>query len=703
MLFAPVTYGQPDVLVQAEKTSLIGEQCFFFEDFTNNVTIDSLLHFPERYAFQRYEYTTINLGPTSAACWIRFDYTASDTLPHYLKIANSNLNEIDFLIADQEKVVYRDQAGLTRKQSTNQLKFNVWLFSLPNPPPQKIFSCFIKVRDPRRVIIPASTTDMNSVIQTAHETDFLYGLYFGALAIIAIINLVIFFYFREIIYILYSCHIAGQILINGILKGYLFTLFGTGLYFVSPYASAVASISNIFFILFTIAFLELRTRDRQLYRVSLWMMILPGINIVAGLAGLFTFTAIAGTYVGFVVFSWLLYVGVKMYLRKVKQARFFILGWGLFFLSIVILGFALNGWIPVHPWNNNAALYGTLIEVLFITAALADRINLFRVDHDRERQKRIKLIEQQNAWLEENVKLRTHELLNKTMEIESQNEELKQQHEELSATHELVEKQKQTVEEQKQRIETINQQLEQKVQERTLQLEDTVKSLIRQNHDLEQFSYIVSHNMRAPVARILGLVNLLQSYKNSPQESASYLGHLKDSAQGIDLIIHDLTQIISIRKGLDTLMENVDIKHVIQNITSDLTDEIRRADAKVDLNVQVNEMVSVKSYIQSILYNLLSNAIKYRNHERSSNIALSVMEQNDNVRFEVRDNGLGIDLPKEKLGEIFNLYRRIHTHVQGKGLGLYLVKTQVESLHGHISVSTRVGEGTSFVVTLPKG
>ncbi len=702
-MFASGVFGQPAGLrVHAEKKHLIGDHCEFYLDDSRGATINFLLTKKANDLFQPYPHSTINLGPTNAACWLRFDYSSADSLHHYIEIANSNLNEIDFYVVDHEQVIAQDEAGLTRKMHANELKFNVWLFELPNPPLGQYYTCYVRVYDPRRVIIPIATTDLNSVIQSAHKTDFLYGIYFGALTIIAILNIVIFFYFREPIYILYSLHIFAQILINGILKGYLFTLFGSGLYFLSPFVPAVASISNIFFILFTVVFLELRQRDPMMNLISRWLIALPLTNVVLSAAGFYALSAIGGAYIGMVVCVWLFYVGLAMYKRNVMQARFFVIGWGAFFISILILNFALNRWIPLTPLNNNAALYGTLVEVLLITAALADRINLFRVNHEKERQEKIRLIEQQNTWLEENVRARTYELVSKNTEIELQNEELKQQHEELSTTHELMERQKKLVEEQKEKIENINVQLEQKVQERTVQLEETVKNLIRQNHDLEQFSYIVSHNMRAPVARIMGLLNLLEIDQRTDGEQKLFLDHLKESAQGVDQIIHDLSQIIAIRKGLDTILERVDVRHVVKHIISDLTDEIKRAQANIHTNLQVEEMVSVKSYIQSILYNLISNALKYRNPERPSEIRLSIARDRDQVRIEVSDNGLGIDLPQERLGEIFNLYKRLHTHVPGKGLGLYLVKTQVEGLQGQIFVHTKLGEGTTFHVTLPE-
>lgn len=692
----------PISVVHSKDSRPIGKQSEFFLDPTNSVTLQNILRSPEGYMFTPSEDQTLNFGPTKESCWVRFSYTSTDSVKQFLEISNSNLNEIDFYVVDEGRIVQTKMTGLGRPSSSDELKFNVWLFELPVSLNGEVVEIYVRVSDRRRVIIPLAITNLNTAIAASHRTDFLFGNYFGAITIIAIINIFIFFYFRERLYLYYSLHIVSQILINGILRGYFLSLFGEGFYFFSPYVPGLAGISNIFFILFSLSFLEVRKHSVKLYKASLALMLLPIANTLLNILGLYTFSAVAGTYIGMIVCVWLIVLGLIMYGNQVKQTRFFLIGWGAFFLGILILNSALNGWIPVTPFTFNAAVFGTLFEVLLISSALADRINLLRLNHERERHERIRLVEQQNTWLEENVKARTQELFNKSLEIESQNEELKQQHEELSATHEVLENQKALVEEQNRRIEDINYALEKMVQERTVQLEDTVKSLIRQNHDLEQFSYIVSHNMRAPVARIMGLLNLLELESSDPDERKDILSFLKDSANGVDQIIHDLSQIIAIRKGLDTVMEKIDIEHVLRHNQSDLTDEIEKASAHIIQKVEVKEFVSVKGYVQSILYNLLSNAIKYRDPERKSIITISVYERDERVVFEVADNGLGIDLPQDRLNEIFHLYKRLHTHVQGKGLGLYLVKSQVEGLHGTIEVRTSLGRGTTFIISIPK-
>jgi signal transduction histidine kinase len=104
--------------------------------------------------------------------------------------------------------------------------------------------------------------------------------------------------------------------------------------------------------------------------------------------------------------------------------------------------------------------------------------------------------------------------------------------------------------------------------------------------------------------------------------------------------------------------------------------------------------------LQSTFYNLLSNAIKFKSPDRKLIVSATSKRVNGHAIIEVRDNGLGFDtkLYQEKL---FKLYKRFHSHVEGRGIGLYLIKAQIEALHGTIAAESRPGEGSLFRVTLP--
>jgi signal transduction histidine kinase len=124
---------------------------------------------------------------------------------------------------------------------------------------------------------------------------------------------------------------------------------------------------------------------------------------------------------------------------------------------------------------------------------------------------------------------------------------------------------------------------------------------------------------------------------------------------------------------------------------------------EVSLNTdfsEANELITIKSYIYSIFYNLISNSIKYRQLGIKPIISIQSKRSNDKIILVFKDNGIGIDLNKLG-GQVFGLYKRFHQHVEGKGMGLYMVKTQVEMIGGTIEIISEVNKGTEFIITLP--
>lgn len=245
-----------------------------------------------------------------------------------------------------------------------------------------------------------------------------------------------------------------------------------------------------------------------------------------------------------------------------------------------------------------------------------------------------------------------------------------------------------------------NHDLEQQVKERTSELTNTNLELVKQNNQLEQFGYITAHNLRAPVARILGLTNVINSASFAMPQDKEVLDKLELSAKDLDTVIFDLNRILDIKKGLQTTFDVVNIPDQIEKVKNILRDKLRDSNARIISNLQIQTCFAIPAYIESIFYNLISNGIKYRSPDRDPEIHISTHQELDMLKLIVRDNGLGIDLHKLK-DKVFNLYQRFHSHVEGKGLGLFLVKTQVESLNGTIEIESTIDVGTTFTITIP--
>ena len=283
-------------------------------------------------------------------------------------------------------------------------------------------------------------------------------------------------------------------------------------------------------------------------------------------------------------------------------------------------------------------------------------------------------------------------------EIEAQNEEMLAQAEELRTNQEQIESANAIIQSQAAKLEEHNEQLEILVREKSQELVNANDELIKHNSELRQFSYTVSHNLRAPVARLLGLTGLLNSSKEVLSDEAKQIvAHIYDSSREFDIIIRDLNKIIDIRNELYRIKEKVILKdefdQVIKLVRSQITPDMK-FHTEFD---QAPFLYTVRPVLNSILYNLLTNAIKYRSSQRSLEVQIRSKIMDGFIEVQVQDNGLGINLEAFK-NDVFGLYKRFHTHTDGRGLGLYLVKSQIESLGGRIILDSALNVGTTFSV-----
>jgi PAS domain S-box-containing protein len=235
-----------------------------------------------------------------------------------------------------------------------------------------------------------------------------------------------------------------------------------------------------------------------------------------------------------------------------------------------------------------------------------------------------------------------------------------------------------------------------------LEREKMTADLIQHNKNLEQFAYIISHNLRSPVANIIGLSNMIQSMPDmSDEDFQRCMDGLALSVKKLDDTIIDLNYILQMRREINEKKEVVRFSALAKDIKTSISSLIEKENITIRTNfLEINEFFTIKSYLNSIFYNLISNSIKYRNPEKLCIIDIESKLQNNKLILKFRDNGLGIDMEAHR-DKIFGLYKKFHTHIEGKGMGLYMVKTQVEILGGTISVQSKVNEGTEFNMEFP--
>ena len=229
--------------------------------------------------------------------------------------------------------------------------------------------------------------------------------------------------------------------------------------------------------------------------------------------------------------------------------------------------------------------------------------------------------------------------------------------------------------------------------------EQLIKELTLNNADLKQFSYITSHNLRAPLSNLRGLLALLEDIEIKDEELKEIINGFERSTQQLNETINDLVNVIIIKDKPSIEREPIVVREVFENVFNQLGFLINNLNPIIKLDIDKVPTLQVnKSYFESILLNLTTNALRYHEPSRQLNISFTSKNKGNTIYLYFKDNGLGIDLKRHK-DKIFGLYQRFHDNPDSKGLGLYLVKSQVESMGGTITVDSEVGIGTTFTIT----
>ena len=225
---------------------------------------------------------------------------------------------------------------------------------------------------------------------------------------------------------------------------------------------------------------------------------------------------------------------------------------------------------------------------------------------------------------------------------------------------------------------------------------DAVKALVVRNSDLEHFAFLVSHDLRSPVATILGIGALLQEEKLDDSTRTECIAGLVVSIEKVDEVITDLNSVLAGDTRAREQQTTVRFADVVRDVSLVLGLRPRDLIITTDFSAAEDAM-TVKSFLHSIFQNLIANSVKYCRPGTPATLHISSLRTDTAVIVSFTDNCLGIDLLKHK-DTIFGMGQRFHPHIEGRGMGLYMVKTQIEALGGTINVRSTLNEGTVFIL-----
>lgn len=217
---------------------------------------------------------------------------------------------------------------------------------------------------------------------------------------------------------------------------------------------------------------------------------------------------------------------------------------------------------------------------------------------------------------------------------------------------------------------------------------------------LKHFNQMVSHNLRSPIANLIGLSQLIEDDAVDVDEKMELIANIKKTAEKLDDVIRDMNQILTINKNFNEVKTYIDFEESFLKVMESDKIDLVKLNLKLDFDFsKAKGITSVSSFIHSIFHNLLSNAIKYRQQGKELKVKIESFIVEDYVKIVFSDNGIGIDLENHR-DKVFRPYTRFNADIEGTGIGLYLAQSQIQMLGGKIEIESQVGVGTTFIITL---
>ncbi len=233
-------------------------------------------------------------------------------------------------------------------------------------------------------------------------------------------------------------------------------------------------------------------------------------------------------------------------------------------------------------------------------------------------------------------------------------------------------------------------------------IENQHAQLVKYNKELEQFTYVATHDLKSPLANIQGYLDLLEfDLENPTPDVLDSLKWLKYSVEEAQQVIRELTNALKARNNKDELRKAINLETLVESVLSGMRSKILAAKVIFICDfTEINDFMYYPVALRSILQNIISNAIQYSGATEHPEIKVSTLKINNEVYISVKDNGAGIDLNANE-AKVFGLFKRVQNDESGSGIGMYIVNKFLENYGGKLTLESELGKGSTFTVVIP--
>jgi signal transduction histidine kinase len=495
-----------------------------------------------------------------------------------------------------------------------------------------------------------------------HCEDLFFGVFYGILLLVSLINFFLYPAQRDIVYFWYGCYLLSLVGLMAFYNSHFHEWFLAHTPQYNRYMAMITNLPAIFAFLFAINFFDRHNYTVLGHIVTKIFVCITIVNFIVGLCGWLDISLIVSHILSIPMLGIGIYLAIKAAWEGVVSAKFYLLGWLAFLLSLVINFLDDAGKLPDWDFFRMVVMTGIMVEAFFITMGQIARVAVL---YKSNRANDLKLITE----LENHQQLVTE--LNKNLErsVMERTQELKDAF--------------------------------MRVQEKETQLADYAVKLERSNKELTEFAYIVSHDLKAPLRNIGSFVQLLdrKNNKNFDERDHEYMNFILTSVKQASTLIDDLLNYSKLDKDIGA-PTTVQLNRIMERIQLTINNALRERRAEIQYHNLPNIQAHA-SLISMLFQNLILNGIKY-NENPVPIVEIGASGIGGKTVFWVRDNGIGI--PPQYQQEVFKMFRRLHTSqaYEGTGIGLAFCKRIVSTYGGDIWLESFEGEGTVFLFTLPK-
>ncbi|MEZ4721670.1 MAG: 7TM diverse intracellular signaling domain-containing protein [Flavobacteriales bacterium] len=641
----------------------------------------------------------LNFGISDESHWVKFNAVNESEHPSFwLQIENPSIDLIDlWVISETGEVIMERHAGESRPFESRGNSFKDFVFELPIEAGVQS-RVLIHVKAGEQLMLPMRFTDYAGVINTALNENVIIGTYLGIILVMFFYNLFIFYSTRDRSYALYVIYIILIGFTQFVLQGFGFQWFWPEINALAIRATNfVGVLSGIAVLAFAREFLKIRNRWPKVDNV---VILFIALDIVA-----FVLTAFGELNLAFNIINmvaaigslYLLVVAIVLAIRGVRSARFFSVAWSVFLLSVVFYVLKDFDVVPYNQFTNGALMAGSSVEIILLSFALADRINVLKDESEIAQKRELeavkekeKLVSEQNIVLEQKVAERTSEL-------RSANDQLNK------TLHELKQAQVQLVNAEK--MASLGQLTAGIAHEINNPINFVAASVAPLKQDVQDLRSVLSEYESA-IAQSdeSSLKNRLDAFKkqmdfdftmneidellNGVEEGARRTAEIVQGLKNFSRLDESESKLADVNECLDSTLI------VIQNILKDKINVIK----KYDSNIQPIECYPGK--LNQLFSNIIVNAAQALRGTPDATIVIRTMDAGTNIEISIEDNGPGI--PDEIKNRIFEPFFTTKDVGEGTGLGLSIAYSIVELHKGVIDLISEAGKGTTFKITIPK-